>query len=234
MVSGGSGITPFISIIRHLIHRASIGKKTPRVYLICAFKNSTEIAMLDVILPDSGPIAISDFHLKIDAYITREKIPCAASDQEVREIWFNSNPSDGRIYPVLGPNSWLWLGIIISSSFILFLFTIGVVTRYYIYPIDHNTNMIYSSIWRCGLNMAFICLSIALVCTIAFLRNKKVYGEEMEMVKKTCPGSWFYNVDKEMDSLKHQLYVQEMKVHYGERPNLKSKRIGFVVCCCFW
>ena len=42
MVSGGSSITPFISIIRELIYVSTIYKcKTPQITLICSFKNSS-------------------------------------------------------------------------------------------------------------------------------------------------------------------------------------------------
>ncbi|KAF7827396.1 ferric reduction oxidase 2 [Senna tora] len=75
MVSGGSGITPFISIIRSLLFRADLDRsETPRVLLICAFKNSLDLTMLDLILPPSGTISnISNLQLQIEAYVTREK-----------------------------------------------------------------------------------------------------------------------------------------------------------------
>ncbi|KAL0412047.1 UNVERIFIED_CONTAM: Ferric reduction oxidase 2 [Sesamum latifolium] len=56
LVSGGSGVTPFISIIRELIYtRKTLKCKTPEVVLISAFKNSTDLTMLDLILPYLAP-----------------------------------------------------------------------------------------------------------------------------------------------------------------------------------
>ncbi|EXC34708.1 Ferric reduction oxidase 5 [Morus notabilis] len=165
MVSGGSGITPFISIIRELIFTTTTLKcKTPRVLLIAAFKNSTDLSMLDLILPlTRTPSDLTNLDLQIETYITREKQP--KSDHNSKPLiltkWFKPHVTDSPISATLGPNGWLWLGGIIVSSFIIFLILIGVITRYYIYPIDHNSNKVFSYSLRGVLNMLAICFSIA-------------------------------------------------------------------------
>ncbi|KAK3220449.1 hypothetical protein Dsin_014419 [Dipteronia sinensis] len=231
LVSGGSGITPFISIIRDLLSQASTGKNTPQILLICAFKKSTDLTMLDLILPVSGSstLDLSLFQLQIEAYVTRETESTTSNQDFLRAIWFKPNPADAPVSAVLGPKTLLWLAAIIASSFILFLVLIGILTRYYIYPIDQNTNMIYSTSWRSTLNMLFICISIALTSTTAFLWNKKLYANETKQIQDlqtptpmASPGSWFYNADRELESLPRQSFVQATNVHYGERPNLKK------------
>ena len=193
---------------------------------------SVDLTMLDLILPVSGSstLDLSHFQLKIEAYVTRETESATSNQDFLRAIWFKPNPADAPVSAVLGPKTLLWLAAIIASSFILFLLLIGILTRYYIYPIDHNTNMIYSTSWRSALNMLFICISIALTSTAVFLRNKKVYAKETKQIQDlqtptpmASPGSWFYNADRELESLPRQSFVQATKVHYGERPNLKSK-----------
>ncbi|GLT78047.1 hypothetical protein SLA2020_495940 [Shorea laevis] len=127
MVSGGSGITPFISIIREIIFQSQNASlhNIPRVLLICAFKNSADLTMLDLLLPISGgtPTQISTkMQLQIEAYVTREnEQPSAEAQKLIQTIWFKPGPSDSPISPALGPNNWLWLGAIISSSFVMFL-----------------------------------------------------------------------------------------------------------------
>lgn len=37
------------------------------------------------------------------------------------------------------------------------------------------------------------------------------------------PNSGFHNADRELESLPHQSLVQAANVHYGKRPDLKSK-----------
>lgn len=234
MVSGGSGITPFISIIRELLFRANrMSSKTPRVLLISAFKKSLDVAMLDLLLPVSGTTSdISQLQLQIEVYVTRETEPTRENQKLLRTIWFNFKPNtlDVPVSAILGPNSWLWLGTIMSSSFVIFLLIIGILTRYYIQPIDHNTNMIYSYSARSALNMLLMCVSISMPATAAFLWNKKQATKEMRQIQNTAaptpttsPGSWFYNADRELEAFPHQSFVEATKVHYGERPNLRSK-----------
>ncbi|KAL3615661.1 hypothetical protein CASFOL_041322 [Castilleja foliolosa] len=231
MISGGSGITPFISIIRDLIHTDTTLKiKTPKILLITAFKNSSDLTILDLILPISGISSKSPtLDLQIEAYVTREKTPSTEEKNTIRTLWFKPNPSDAPLSPILGPNSWLWLGAIISSSFIIYLILIGILTRYYIYPIDHNTNKKYPSSSRAVLHMLFICVTIVITSTIAFLSNKNSNARETNQIQNMegatpvgSPNSMNYNVDRELESLPEQAFSQTVNVHYGERPDLKN------------
>ncbi|XP_031275811.1 ferric reduction oxidase 2-like [Pistacia vera] len=246
MVSGGSGVTPFISIIRELIFASSTIKcKTPQVILISSFKSSSDLTMLDLLLPVAGtPPDLSDLKLQIEAFVTREKQPATENSKRPQAIWFKPKATDAPITSILGPNSWLWLGAIISSSFVIFLILIGIIDTYYIYPIDHNTNMIFSSSIREFLNMLFICISIVATASAAVIWNKKQNTMEAKQIQSmegvTVGGSsdsWFYNGDTELESLPHQSVVQATNVHYGERPDLKrmlfdcqGSSVGVLVC----
>ncbi|GJY87423.1 ferric reduction oxidase 2-like protein [Tanacetum coccineum] len=69
MVSGGSGITPFISIFRELVFTTETLKhKAPKILLISAFKDSSDLTMLELLLPSSGaPIELTKLDLQIEA-----------------------------------------------------------------------------------------------------------------------------------------------------------------------
>ncbi|KAI4355112.1 hypothetical protein L6164_003916 [Bauhinia variegata] len=229
MVSGGSGITPFISIIRELVFASTTFKiKTPEILLICVFKNSSCLSMLDLILPLSGtPCDISSVQLQIEAYITREKEPKSNNSVQAQTRWFKPYATDSPISAILGPNNWLWLGAIISSSFIIYLILIGIITSYYIYPIDHNTNKIFSFPLRSFLNMLMICVSIAITASAAVLWNKRHNAIEAKQIQNMAstptrsPASMIYNEDRELESLPQQSLVQATNVHYGGRPDLR-------------
>ncbi|XVF09924.1 hypothetical protein REPUB_Repub07fG0139200 [Reevesia pubescens] len=230
MVSGGSGITPFISIIRELLFKASNSSdRIPQILLICAFKKSIDLTMLELLIPVSDTtVDISCLQLQIEAYVTREKEPATNNQKPLQTVWFKPNALDVPISAILGPNSWLWLGVIISSSFVIFLLLIGILTRFYIYPIDHNSDMIYATSARAALNMLFICIAIAMTATAAFLWNKKHHGKGMTQIQNmdtppmTSP-ALFSNADRELESLPHQSLLQATKVRYGERPDLKKQ-----------
>lgn len=233
MVSGGSGITPFISVIRELLFRANKAPgKSPSILLVCTFKKSLDLAMLDLILPVSGTnFDISSLQLQIEAYVTREKQPPTENSKIPQTIWFKPDALDVPVSAILGQNNWLWLAVIVSASCIIFLLLIGVLTRYYIYPIDHNSNLTYSFSSKSALNMLFVCISIATTATMVFLWNKKQNANETRQIQNvntsspmnTPPSAWFCDAERELESLPHQSLVQATTIHYGTRPDLKSK-----------
>ncbi|KAF5801422.1 putative ferric-chelate reductase (NADH) [Helianthus annuus] len=245
MVSGGSGITPFISIFRELVYTTETLKcKAPKILLISAFKDSSDLTMLELLLPSSGaPIEFTKIELQIEAYVTREKQP-VINDKKVSTIWLKPKPSDAPITPVLGKNGWLWLGALISSSFVVFLLFMGFVTRFYIYPIDKNTNEVYSMGSRAAINMLLICVSIMVTCYMGFWWNKKRNAIDSNQIQNmegatptSTPNSWFYNADRELESVPQEPLFQSTNVHFGERPDLKrilfeqkASSVGVLVC----
>lgn len=240
MVSGGSGVAPFISLIREVIFQGTKPNcKVPGILLVCAFKNSADLTMLDLLLPVSGITSdISQIQLQIEAYITREKEqPTIDTQKLLRTIWFKPNTSYACISTVLGPNNWLWLCAIISSSFIMFLLFLGILTRYYIYPIEHGSDEIYHSSFKCLWDMLFVCVAIFLASSVIFLWHKKQATMEGKQIQNqevptpvASPGSWLCgNADRELESLPHWSLVQATKVHFGARPDLKSK-FSIVYC----
>ncbi|XP_019432222.1 PREDICTED: ferric reduction oxidase 2-like [Lupinus angustifolius] len=230
LISGGSGITPFISIIRELIFLKNTFKcKTPKVVLICSFRTSSSLSMIDLILPvSSTPYDISNLELQIEAYITKDKEPQSNSHLHLQTKWFKPNPNDVPIYAILGPNSWLWHGAIISSSFIIFLIIIGIIGRYYIFRVDHNSNAIFSFPLRSFLHMLIICGSIVMIASAAVVLNKKHNAKEANKIQNLevstptmSPTSMIYNIDRELESLPCQSLIQATNVHYGVRPNFR-------------
>ncbi|XP_019413707.1 PREDICTED: ferric reduction oxidase 2-like [Lupinus angustifolius] len=232
LISGGSGITPFISIIREFIFMSTNFKcKTPKIILICVFRKSSSLSMIDLVLPISTiPYDISNMNLQIEVYITKDKEPQLNSQTYLQTKWFKPNPTDTPIYVILGSNSWLWLGAIISTSFIIFLVIIGIIFRYYIFPIEHNSNNTFSNPLRSFLHMLVICVSIVMVASAAFLLNKKHNAKEEKNIQDLggsiptmSPSSTSYNTNRELESLPCESLVQATNVHYGIRPDLKSK-----------
>lgn len=242
MISGGGGITPFISIVRELLVIANkANSKTPSVLLICAFKKSVDLTMIDLILPASGTdFDISRLQLRIEAYVTREREPPTENLKLPKTvIWFKPDSSDLPIHAILGQNSWLWLALIVSASFIIFLVLMGILTRYYIYPIDHNSNMMYSFSSKSSLNMLFMCVAISTAATAGFLSNKKqqrnayqtrqIQNLNTPTPMSTSPSAWYHNTaaERELESLPYQSLVQATTVHHGTRPDLKRIAISF-------
>ncbi|KAG8381272.1 hypothetical protein BUALT_Bualt06G0105300 [Buddleja alternifolia] len=231
MVSGGSGITPFISIIRELIFiKNTTNTRTPRILLIAAFKKSADLTMLNLLLPISGSFNdISHLELKIQAFVTRDTNPSTDGSKLPRITWFKPSSSDRPVSAILGSNSWLWLGAIISSSFIIFLLSLALINRYYIYPIDHNTDMVYSYAGRSVISIGLLCLSVTITATIGFVWNKKTNSNETRQIQSVdtptpiaspVSESWCY--ERELESVPQETLEKVTTVHYGQRPDLKK------------
>lgn len=227
MVSGGSGIAPFISIIREILFQGSKQKtEIPSILLVCAFRNSADLAMLELLLPISvNTTEISqNIKLQIEAYVTREEGQ-PKTDQNTQTIWFNPGPFDSPITAAIGPNSWLWLGAIITSSFFMFLLLLGIITRYHIYPIDHNTDMIYHFSYKCLWDMFLVCACSFTVATAGFVWHKRANAVEMKKIQNMevrTPSASPGPVDRELESFPKQLFIEASNVHFGGRPDLKS------------
>ncbi|XP_023552399.1 ferric reduction oxidase 4-like isoform X1 [Cucurbita pepo subsp. pepo] len=232
LISGGSGITPFISIIREImiVRSTKPDCHVPQVRLICAFKNSMDLTMLDLLLPvSSTQTEISNVPLQIEAYITREEEPPQTNEENlVNTIWFKPNPLDSPVSEALGPNHWLLLGAVISSSFVMFLILLGIITRYYIYPIERNGDAVYNYtykvLWDMFLALACICISSSLVLVWqrkTYVSNKRVQVLSVQS-PKASPGSWIYGGERELESSPYQSLVQATNIHYGSRPDLKK------------
>nr|ABJ16556.1 Fe(III)-chelate reductase [Citrus junos] len=250
MVSGGSGISPFISIVRELIFQSNNNPdyKIPNVHLICVFKKSADLSMLNIMLPVSdAPTELAKLQLQIEAYVTRDsEQPKTDTQKELQSIWLKSNPSDSPVSGALSCNSWLWLAVVTASSFVMFLLLLGIVTRFYIYPIERNGTEVYHYSYKCLWDMFLVCVCVFLASSAVYLWLKKQQNaievkqiQNMEVpTPKTSPASWFYTADRELEeSLPNQCLVQATKFHFGERPNpnkilldVKGTDVGVLVC----
>ncbi|GAB2211909.1 hypothetical protein Drorol1_Dr00025248 [Drosera rotundifolia] len=178
--------------------------------------------------------------------VSARVLPCEAMELNFSKsaVWFKATASDVPISPILGKNGWLWLAGIIAVSFVAFLLFMGFLTRFYIYPIDHNTNRIFSSSTRSVLNILLICICISGTSSLAVnwtkKRNTTATTQIMNMEgmsARTTPESWASNGDRELESLPHQSLVQATNILHGERPDLKrllfdckGSSIGVLVC----
>ncbi|KAG5558641.1 hypothetical protein RHGRI_008552 [Rhododendron griersonianum] len=240
MISGGSGITPFFSIIRELLFYASTRScKTKQVLLITSFKKSVDLTMLDLLLPVSANYDITQLPLRIEAYVTREKEPIPDDQKLCQTVWFLPSATDAPVSASLGSNTWLWHGAIISSSFFTFLLFFGILATFYVYPVDNSTSTRFSYTGKNALSMFFVCLSIAMTATAAFIWHEKQNAKKMMQIHSLDrpkpkgiprPGQWLYNSKRDLESFPHQSLFQNTTVHYGERPDFKiATTIGTVV-----
>ncbi|CAA7026089.1 unnamed protein product [Microthlaspi erraticum] len=220
MVSGGSGITPFISIIRDLIYTSSTNtRKIPKMTLICAFKNCSDLSILDLILPITGLTTeiSSSLDIQIKAFVTREKEP-TCNRNIIKPLCFKPSVTDQPISPILGANSWLCLATILSSSFVIFIIIIGIITRYRIYPMEQISKK-YNSAYKSLIYLLSISVSVVATSTVAVFCGKQKHYKKND--RNVDVLSLMMN-----ESSPQQFLSQSTCIHYGERPNLKKLLVG--------
>ncbi|XP_078438489.1 ferric reduction oxidase 2-like [Wolffia australiana] len=234
LVSGGSGITPYFAMIQELIFMsATKGVSVPKVRLICAFKTVADLSMLDLLLPlSTDKLDASRLDLTIDAYVTREKEAGKVGIKTVQTLPLKPLRSDRPITGILGPNSWLWLGAVIASSFVLFLLLLGIVGRYYIYTTEKESDAEFSTSIEAILALIFMCVSITGLGGAAFLWARKNASalaakiENFDVVSPMgSPKSAFGNA--ELESHPQEVLKRATTVHYGERPDLQKILLQF-------
>ncbi|CAK7348846.1 unnamed protein product [Dovyalis caffra] len=75
-----------------------------------------------------------------------------------------------------------------------------------------------------------------MTASAAVLWNKKQNARDVKQIQNIegstpvgSPQSWFYNADRELESVPHLSLLQATTVLYGERPDLKKKEPTMVV-----
>lgn len=75
-----------------------------------------------------------------------------------------------------------------------------------------------------------ICLCILMGTSTVILWQKQLNARDRKLIQNVdlpipgrSPGSWLVNEERELESLPHQSLVQATNVHFGARPNLKSR-----------
>ncbi|KAF7139245.1 hypothetical protein RHSIM_Rhsim07G0129100 [Rhododendron simsii] len=139
------------------IDRTSTRSRTTKQFLlITAFKKYVQLPMLDFLLPVSGTnYDITQLPLRIEAFVTIHKgIP--SDDQKLCQlIWFKPSATDVQFRLKQLALAWSFNFILISQISLL----IGLLTRYYIKPVDHDTNMRFLYKAKSALNMLTIYIS---------------------------------------------------------------------------
>ncbi|KAK3227940.1 hypothetical protein Dsin_007802 [Dipteronia sinensis] len=127
LVAGGIGITPFLSILQEIASAQNNSRyKFPsRIQLVYVVKSSQDLCLLNSISTLLLNQSHDKFHLKLKAFVTQEE----QSNVTVRELLndlslvqivrFSSKQSSN--YVVHGPESSLWLAVLIGVSSVVFL-----------------------------------------------------------------------------------------------------------------
>nr|XP_010906716.1 ferric reduction oxidase 8, mitochondrial [Elaeis guineensis] len=236
LVAGGSGITPFLSILQDVASRCgNISKYPTKIQLIYVVKRLQDLSMLTPISPllinQSGELG----HLKLKVFVTQEQ-------GTVREMFNDSSQVKTAVMDrnssadtVARPEGLLWKATITMLSFITFLASLVCLSHIFIHQGKKSSENKYPS-WVndllvfCSFVIATSCCSVATV----FLRWRKSVNNIQLLSQK-------YTESAEMHSMQLKGALEEHEINFGRRPNLidilsewsaeiEESKVGIFVC----
>ncbi|KAL5993186.1 hypothetical protein ACLOJK_014109 [Asimina triloba] len=124
LVAGGIGISPFLAILKDILHRIREKEPCPsKVLVIWSIKRSKELHLLSVIDPESLCPSFSDkLKLEIRAYVTQEPVPQMEDSDLPQILDFSSHhPNRSRISGLVATGNSIWFGVYFLLSAVGFI-----------------------------------------------------------------------------------------------------------------
>ncbi|KAL3702126.1 hypothetical protein R1sor_020148 [Riccia sorocarpa] len=147
LVAGGIGVSPFVAIIRDLLHRYK--KNEPGlphdVTLVWAVKSHKELRILDSLHPNSiYPDYAGQLTLNVKAYVTQELVEdLEEGEDEVRlthiPTEYDVRAEEKPMSHLAGSGNILWTGAGITASVLGYIVLSGLVGYFYLLPTDKGS-----------------------------------------------------------------------------------------------
>ncbi|XP_016651074.1 PREDICTED: ferric reduction oxidase 8, mitochondrial [Prunus mume] len=221
LVSGGIGITPFLSIILELAlsQNSGINKFLPRMQLIYVVKKSQDICLLNSISPLIFGQPAEKCLLKVKVFVTQEE----QSDATVREL-LNEFSEVQTVnfgtkflnFSISGLENSLWMAAIAGISSILFLIFLIMFNHIFV-PSQKNPTKEKTPSWVVDL-LIISSFILALICSIfvaLVIRWRRLKKQILPTLQKQSKAL-------EKGSTQASDALEEHEIHFGGRPNFED------------
>ncbi|XP_002989049.2 ferric reduction oxidase 6 [Selaginella moellendorffii] len=240
LVAGGIGVSPFIAILRDILHRYNMnhGNLPKEVTLIWAVKYSKELGIINLVQPEFiFPDYASRLKLTIQAFVTREIQPDIEEATPLPEhiLSFAKKPDSKPVSTLVGTYSNLWMGVYIAVSTAGFFLTQTIMEKFFLGPMTVPTEggssggSVSWTVRAAALLLSMTCgvvvvggLAIALWDWIERSRKGRKSGCQESIIGATGAGDKVGVAGCQQHSL-----VGPWNTVYGNRPELKEIFAGF-------
>lgn len=220
LVAGGSGISPFLSILQDIASRNGDMNKNPiKVQLVYAVKKVEDLSMLAVISPLLLNQSAELGNLKMKLFVTQENSPPVTAEKvlqdlslQVKTIASNKASSKGALSM---PQGLLWKALITAVSFTVFLASLIILNHIFLHKESKsskkqkkNPSWIGDLFVLCSLTIAASCCTVATI--ISRWKKSVSDGQQLSHRQSLC---------HENTSAKVQGTVRH-EIEFGIRPNL--------------
>ncbi|EFJ22133.1 hypothetical protein SELMODRAFT_416972 [Selaginella moellendorffii] len=230
-VAGGSGIAPFLSIIKDLLHKVQTKQRTPleKIFLVWAVRKLDELGILKTIF-------IQTLQIDIQAYVTRQDIgeKQQALDNGVynekldivkfagrattASVCAEPSPSQDiskvkkQVRGISRTQGYRLYAATILASFLGYMLLAGVIHRYYIFPQDEKT---YKAFSRAGRGFSLL---MEYVAGVVFFGGATILawnwwkGKDLHLVDAPYVGS-----------ISTEVGLKPTNIQYGKHPEFQGE-----------
>ncbi|KAL8138018.1 hypothetical protein V2J09_004019 [Rumex salicifolius] len=236
LVAGGSGISPFLAILKDVHGRAKDGRSIypKNICIIWAIKKCSELSLLLAV--DSINASLCDeINLDFQIYITQANEPIQLVESELCKnitCFINRIPKRTGLCPLVGTGDTRWSSVYTSSAIIGFVLILGIVDACYVHQSDMTTHT-----WFTGL-MLLVCMTASVLVVgglVAFLWHLST-PKELAIPEEQDSMDEYTDVVQQ-----HNLAGLCKMIKYGSRPNFREifermdekwgcTNVGVIVC----
>lgn len=221
LVAGGSGITPFLSILAEIASGTSKSRFPSRIHLVYVTKKAQDFSLLHSISHMLFNQSPEKCHLKLKLFITQEKQSGVRIRDlmneflEVKTLHLNTQCSN---YAVHGLESPAWMATIAAFCSIIFLLVL-MFLNHIIIPSGKGSKESKDSTPSWVVDMLIVAsFVIALACSTLmaiFLRWRRLEKGFPPISKKESK-------PLDLSSTESRSALEEHEVHFGGRPNFQG------------
>jgi ferredoxin-NADP reductase len=241
MVAGGSGITPFLSILAEIDSTNNKNKFPSRIELVHIIKRAQDICLIHSIAHMLVNQTSEKFHLKLKLFVTQETQPDMGITELLNEfVKVKTLQLDGvssNYYAAYGPESPVWMAAITGCCSITFLVFL-ICFNHIIIPSEKHSKLSKEKTPSWIVDLVLIAAFVlALSCStlIAIVLRWR------RLKKGVRPTSQTEIKPFDISSAETKNALEEHEVHFGGRPDFKDilgkfknetcgSNVGVLVC----
>lgn len=241
LVAGGIGVSPFVAILRDLLHRYQRDQANlpSDVTLIWAVQKSEELHLLDLVSASAiCPRYKQLFNLEVHAYVTRESEPPQSPPPNSRILSsLTSVEASKRPMSILvGTGSNFWISASLLASLFGYLLMTVLVSFYVVEPKEKKDLTLDDApnfgsglpLWFKGLLNFLNMVSAVVIFGGAVMALWSYFGKTANIVDEGAAQP-LLDSDDDGTSLANESgdrLVHPLNTHFGHRPNLKGSHFA--------
>ncbi|KAJ4751913.1 Ferric reduction oxidase 8 [Rhynchospora pubera] len=241
LIAGGSGITPFMSLLNEISSRSSSTRSYPRkILLIYCIKRTQDLSMLTPISSLLHPRKLKNFNMKI--FVTQdEESPGTAEllDEALQLEMFTFGTERSHISVGIVQEGLLWRATVAALSFAVFLVSLVLLSNIFVHQVHGKPNRKAYPSWineLLVLTAFIIAMSCSAVATVLFRhQNSRKEHKDIKYSESTKQKSNYETDQKCSSPIRPEMYFKQRPIFSDvlsdiSNESTEDENIGVFVC----